>query len=100
MKRLLSSWYQYDQVPFSKLNGGSMSKGNDRRKAKPMRSANWNREQVLRIEVATTQVVNTQNTIPSKFTRIGRKATAPANPLEALQKYIFVISIPPSPQIR
>ena len=51
-------------------------------------------------EVATTQPVNTQNTIPSKFTRIGRKATAPANPLGALQKYIFVISIPPSPQIR
>ena len=44
----------------------------------------------------TPQVVDTQNTIPSKFTLMERKETAPANHLD-IQKHTFVISIPPGP---
>ena len=39
--------------------------------------------EIIKEEAASLQVVDTQIAIPSKFTLIERKETAPANPLEA-----------------
>ena len=78
-------------MPFSlwrKLNGRLLSKGNGNAREEDKDNEKYEVEQGAGAEdseeeVATPQVVGTHNAIPSKFTLIERKETAPANPLEA-----------------
>ena len=58
-----------------------------------MGSAKWSKERVLRIAKRGCNSASGGHSSDTKYvlTLIERKETAPANPRESLQKYIFVI---------